>query len=83
MLSQSLNLGLEDAATLGSVLGHVTSRKQLTGAIELYDQLRTSRTRSVLGQTKSHEYELRFVGTCTGISLSSERAGGPDYGGDW
>lgn len=50
-LAQGLNLGLEDAATLGQLLSHVTSSNQLSKALALYDRLRTERAGKLLDET--------------------------------
>lgn len=61
-LSQGLNLGLEDAATLGQLLSHVDSPSQLPDAIALYDSLRTNRARKVDSETWVQVEQLRHVG---------------------
>lgn len=50
-LAQGLNLGLEDAATLGQLLSHVTSSNQLSKALALYNRLRTARAGKLLDET--------------------------------
>lgn len=50
-LTQGLNLGLEDAATLGHLLSRVGSSNQLPKALALYNRLRTDRARKLLDET--------------------------------
>lgn len=50
-LAQGLNLGLEDAATLGQLLSHVTSSNQLSKALALYNRLRADRAGKLLDET--------------------------------
>ncbi|ETS81105.1 hypothetical protein PFICI_06107 [Pestalotiopsis fici W106-1] len=54
-LSQGFNLGLEDAATLGSLLGHVKAVEQIPGAIAMYERLRSRRVQQVLHATQRYE----------------------------
>lgn len=58
-LAQGLNLGLEDAATLGHLLSHVTSPNQLPKALALYDRLRTDRAEKLLEETRIQVENLR------------------------
>lgn len=51
LLGQGLNLGLEDAATLGRLLSHVQSLTQLPKAVLLYDRLRTDRAKKLDKET--------------------------------
>lgn len=61
-LAQGLNLGLEDAATLGQLLTHVGFPNQLSKALALYDQLRTDRARKMLDETLVQINKLRWSG---------------------
>lgn len=61
-LAQGLNLGLEDAATLGQLLSHVTSPDQLSQAVESYDRLRTDRARKILDETRAQVEKSRGFG---------------------
>ncbi|KAF7523481.1 hypothetical protein G7054_g11756 [Neopestalotiopsis clavispora] len=54
-LSQGFNLGLEDAATLGSLLSHVTSTDQISSAGGMYEMLRFSRVQQVQEATERYE----------------------------
>lgn len=58
-LAQGLNLGLEDAATLGHLLSHVASPTQLPKALSLYDRLRTNRAEKLLEETSAQIDKLR------------------------
>ncbi|XXH00740.1 hypothetical protein Hte_007090 [Hypoxylon texense] len=53
-MAQGLNLGLEDAATLGYLLGQVTSKDQIPKATAMYQDLRTARTARMLDETHKH-----------------------------
>lgn len=59
LLGQGLNLGLEDAATLGQLLSHVQSPNQLPEAIALYDGLRIDRARKLDDETWVQVEKLR------------------------
>lgn len=61
-LAQGLNLGLEDAATLGQLLSHVTSPDQMSQAVASYDRLRTDRARKILNETCAQVEKLRGLG---------------------
>lgn len=61
-LAQGLNLGLEDAATLGQLLSHVTSPKQLSKMVASYDRLRTDRARKIFDETSAQVEKLRWSG---------------------
>lgn len=61
-LAQGLNLGLEDAATLGQLLSHVTSPKQLSKMVASYDRLRTDRAKKVFDETSAQIEKLRWSG---------------------
>ncbi|KAG6361804.1 hypothetical protein INS49_010033 [Diaporthe citri] len=50
-LAQGLNLGLEDAATLGHLLSHIALPNQLSKALVLYDRLRKDRVERLLDET--------------------------------
>lgn len=54
-LSQGFNLGLEDAAILGSLLSHVTSTDQISSAGGMYEMLRFSRVQQVQEATERYE----------------------------
>lgn len=59
-LAQGLNLGLEDAATLGQLLSHVTSPKQLSKMVASYDRLRTDRAKKVFDETSVQVEKLHW-----------------------
>lgn len=61
-LAQGLNLGLEDAATLGQLLSHVTSPKQLPKMVASYDRLRTERAKRIFDETGIQVEKLRWSG---------------------
>ncbi|RDL38511.1 uncharacterized protein BP5553_02851 [Venustampulla echinocandica] len=82
-LEQSLNLGLEDAATLGCLLSHVTSLTQLPRATALYDRLRTSRARELLEETEIHEGELRMANGKLQMRRDNEMAESLNKDNDW
>ena len=50
-LGQGLNLGMEDAAVLGCLLGHVQSRDQIPKVAEMYESLRMGRAATMLEKT--------------------------------
>jgi 2-polyprenyl-6-methoxyphenol hydroxylase-like FAD-dependent oxidoreductase len=83
VLSQGLNLGLEDAATLGYVLSHVKSPTQLTRATALYDHLRTSRVKRVLEETKSCENKSTFADSDAEMRPDDETVQSSDHNIDW
>lgn len=58
-LAQGLNLGLEDAATLGQLLSHVASPNHLSKALALYDRLRKERAGKILDETCVQVDKLR------------------------
>lgn len=60
LLGQGLNLGLEDAATLGHLLSHVQSPIQLPKAVLLYDRLRTDRAKKLDNETCVKLEKLRW-----------------------
>ncbi|KAI0380360.1 putative monooxygenase [Hypomontagnella monticulosa] len=61
-MAQGLNMALEDAATLGSLMGHVRTRDQLLKATTMYENLRTGRVSRLLEETKvvGNEFHLEF-----------------------
>lgn len=61
-LAQGLNLGLEDAATLGQLLSHVTSPNQLPKMVASYDRLRTDRATKIFDETRAQVEKLRWSG---------------------
>ena len=52
-MAQGLNMALEDAATLGSLLSHVQTPHQLSKATAMYERLRKARTSQLLRETKA------------------------------
>ncbi|KAF2715499.1 FAD/NAD(P)-binding domain-containing protein [Pleomassaria siparia CBS 279.74] len=60
-LAQGLNMGLEDAATLGSLLGNVTSTTQLPKAVVMYHKLRTARAMRILEETDAYRENLQLT----------------------
>lgn len=59
LLAQGLNLGLEDAASIGQLLSHVTSPDQLSEVVASYDRLRTDRARKIFDDTCAQLVKLR------------------------
>ncbi|KAK9413323.1 putative Major facilitator superfamily (MFS) profile domain-containing protein [Seiridium unicorne] len=53
-MAQGLNLGLEDAAVLGYLLGRVTRKEQISKATAMYEDLRMVRTARMLEETHKH-----------------------------
>ncbi|KAI1495692.1 hypothetical protein F5X99DRAFT_402723 [Biscogniauxia marginata] len=53
-MAQGLNLGLEDAAILGYLLGRVTCKDQIPKATAMYEDLRIVRTARMLDETRKH-----------------------------
>lgn len=82
-LEQGLNLGLEDAAALGCLLSHVTSRAQLPRATALYSRLRTERASELLEETEIHENELRMPNGKFQMRRDNEMAQSFDNDSDW
>ncbi|KAK7926537.1 hypothetical protein PG985_003535 [Apiospora marii] len=68
-LSQGLSLDLEDAGTLGCLLGHVRSRSQLPAATALYTRIRDARAQRMRDETDVFERQLQ---TTTGGCRNSE-----------
>jgi salicylate hydroxylase len=60
-LAQGANSSLEDGAVLGLLLGKMTDRKQLPGALRMYERLRKKRGEAIVRET--------FKQVCIGISL--------------
>lgn len=58
-LSQGLSLDLEDAGTLGCLLGHVRSRSQLPAATALYAKIGNARAQSMRDETDVFERQLQ------------------------
>ncbi|KAK8119703.1 FAD binding domain-containing protein [Apiospora kogelbergensis] len=58
-LSQGLSLGLEDAGTIGHLLGHVRSASQLPAATALYATIRSARVQKIREETAVFESHLR------------------------
>ncbi|KAK8129035.1 hypothetical protein PG984_010143 [Apiospora sp. TS-2023a] len=59
LLSQGLSLDLEDAATLGCLLGHVRNADQLPAATALYSRIRNERAQEMRDMTAVFESQLR------------------------
>lgn len=53
---------MEDAATLGQLLSHVTSTKQLSKMVASYDRLRTYRAQKIFDETSAQVEKLRWSG---------------------
>ncbi|ROW16589.1 hypothetical protein VPNG_01588 [Cytospora leucostoma] len=53
-MALGLNLGLEDAAVLGSLLSHVRVKDQIPQATAMYERLRLNRTARMLEETQAH-----------------------------
>lgn len=53
-MAQGMNMGLEDAAALGSLLGHVETHDQIPQAIAMYERLRINRAAQMLEETRKH-----------------------------
>lgn len=83
LLGQGLNLGLEDAATLGHLLGHVRSPNQLPQAITLYNRLRTDRARSLDDETRIQVEKLRWFDGGLQKCLHGEADHSPGTMHDW
>ncbi|KAK7958087.1 hypothetical protein PG988_012935 [Apiospora saccharicola] len=59
-MAQSLNMALEDCATLGSLMRHVRGPDPLQGATSMYEQLRIARTARLFEETKRQGGELHL-----------------------
>ncbi|KAK7955672.1 FAD binding domain-containing protein [Apiospora aurea] len=76
-LSQGLSLDLEDAATIGCLLGHVHSTSQLPAATALYARLRSARAKRVREETAIFEKQLRDT---AGGCINDEESSAPGAG---
>ncbi|KAI0151454.1 hypothetical protein BJ166DRAFT_390536 [Pestalotiopsis sp. NC0098] len=78
-LSQGFNLGLEDAATLGSLLHHVKTTEQIGKAISLYERLRSDRVQEVLDATERYENIALYSHEDSDAQNHDGRDGKPPY----
>lgn len=53
-MAQGLNLDLEDAIVLGSILSHVQTKDQIPQATAMYERLRLDHTAWMLEETLAH-----------------------------
>ncbi|KAK8043179.1 FAD binding domain-containing protein [Apiospora phragmitis] len=77
-LSQGLSLDLEDAATIGCLLGHVRSVSQLPAATALYVRIRNARAQRMREETVVFESQLRA--TTGGGCRNDEESSAPGAG---
>ena len=56
-MAQGANSALEDGATLGALLSHVSSTKQIPNAMDLYDTIRRPRLDQLVRETFLQGYE--------------------------
>ncbi|KAI8956935.1 putative monooxygenase [Daldinia sp. FL1419] len=59
-MAQGLNMALEDAATLGTLMRYVKTRNQLSKATSLYEKIRIARTSQLLAETRAIRNEFHL-----------------------
>ncbi|KAK8128640.1 monooxygenase [Apiospora sp. TS-2023a] len=82
-MAQGLTMALEDCATLGSLMRHVTSPDQLLAATSMYDQLRKARTARLLEETKRQGAELHLDDGEAQRKRDADLAQSLQPGSDW
>jgi salicylate hydroxylase len=82
-LAQGLSLGMEDAATLGALLQHVTSIEQVMDATRMYESLRSDRTLRVVEETATFGQELRLTDGISQVRRDEELKRSSDVTGNW
>ena len=59
-MAQGANSALEDGATLGTLLGKITTKSQIAAVVDVYERLRKERVLKIRAETFNHQEEFHL-----------------------